>query len=136
MYIQNGDTTGNINAGANQGWIQLKRGVLGVSFHVNLKAAGAPIGTFVFEISNDDDPTRGASSVILGPVAITLAAPYNSATFQPTDGTARNVVFDFGDSPMVNGCPSAKWMRMRYAFGSGGSAAAGNFNVDVHQRGI
>lgn len=136
MYIQNGDTTADINSGANRGWVQLKRGVLGVSFHVNLAATGAPIGAFVFEISNDDDPTRGANSVILGAVPIALVSPYSGATYQPTDGTARNVVFDFGDAPLVNACPGAKWIRMRYARTSGGSAAAGTFNVDVHQRGI
>lgn len=126
-YIRNGDTTGNV-AGP---WIPMLRGNGTIAFQVNLAATGAPVGTFVFETTDDENP---ANAPLLGAVAITLASPYNGATYQPTDGTARSVNFDFGPG-QPNPCPTARWIRMRYARTSGGSAAAGNFNVGVSQRG-
>lgn len=132
-YIRNGDTTANINAAANAGWIQMQRGLISIGFQVNLKAVGAPIGTFVFEVTDDDTPLS-LVTIVLGPVVVPLVGTYAGATFQPTDGTARLVNFDFGMGQPVP-CPTGKWIRMRYAFGSGGSAAVGNFNVGVSQRG-
>jgi len=132
-YIRNGDTTGNINAGAEQGWIPLLQGGGTIGFQVSLAATGAPIGTFIFETTDDEQPLS-VNGHILGAVAITLAAPYNGATYQPTDGAARAVNFDFGPS-QPNPSPSARWIRMRYARSSGGSAAAGSLNVGISQRG-
>lgn len=134
-YLTNADTTGNINSAATAGWIQLMRGGgFSIGWQVVLAATGAPIGLFVFETTDDDNPfvTQG---VILGATPIILVTPYSSATYQPTDGTARNVLFDFGPG-QPNAAPSAKWMRLRYARTSGGSAAAGSLNVGVTQKGI
>lgn len=131
-YIFNGDTTGNINAATTAGWIQLMRGPsASIGFQVILPATGAPIGLFVFEITDDENPNL-AQGLILGATPIILAAPYSGAVYQPTDGAARNVLFDFGPS-QPNAMPTAQWMKLRYARTSGGNA--GGFNVAVSQRG-
>lgn len=133
-YIRNGDTTGNINAAANAGWIPLLTRGWAIGFQINLKATGAPIGTFVFEVTDDDTPLL-LPTIVLGPVLVPLAGTYAGATYQPTDGAARLVNFDFGVGQPVP-TPTGKWIRMRYARGSGGSAAVGDFNVGVSQRGV
>jgi len=98
-----------------------------------MTATGSPIGAFIFETTDDENPNV-PQGVILGPVAIALGATYGGATFQPTDGTARSVNFDFGPGQPVP-APTAKWIRMRYARTSGGTAVAGNFNVGMSQKG-
>jgi hypothetical protein len=133
LYIRNGDTTGNINSATTAGWFQLMRGVLSVGFQIILAATGAPIGLFVFEGTDDDDPTK-AVGVILGATPLILVAPWSGALYQPTDGAARNVSFDF-IAGSANPPPIRRWMRMRYARTSGGSAAAGSLNVAVTQKG-
>lgn len=132
MYLNNVSTLANINAAATAGWVQMLRKIGSIGWQVNLPATGAPIGTFAFDVTDDDNPfvTQG---VILGAVPILLAGVYAGATYQPTDGTARLVNFDFGIG-QPNPCPTAKWMRFRYVFGSGGNAA-GLF-VEVKQRGV
>jgi len=127
-YIRNGDTTGNINAGAEQGWIPLLQGGGTIGFQVNLPATGAPIGVFNFDITDDEQPFN-VNGHFLGFVTLTLAAPY-STTYQPTDGLARAVNFDFGPSQVVPS-PSARWIRLRYARTSGGAVG---LNVGVSQR--
>jgi hypothetical protein len=132
-YIVNGDTTaaGGINTGATQGWVPLLRMAnASIAFQVNLPASGAPIGTFIFETTDDDNPLV-PQGVILGPVTVQLVAPY-STTFQPSDGLIRLVNFDFGPGQPVP-CPTAAWMRMRYARTSGGNLL---LNVGVSQKGV
>lgn len=125
-YILNGDTTGNINAAANAGWVQLPRqGGGSCGFQVALASTGSPVGTFVFEITDDENPLV-AVGVILGATALTLSAAQQAA--QPTSGAAVNFLFEF------NPAPTAKWIRMRYARTSGGSAAAGSLNVGFAMR--
>lgn len=134
LYISNGDTTGNINPNPTQGWFQLMRGGDNrVTFQVVLAATAAPIGLFVFEVTDDENPfvTQG---VILGATPIILNATYAGAVYQPTDGAARNVVFEFGPGALQS-LPSAKYMRMRYARTSGGSNA-NSLNVGVNQKGV
>lgn len=131
-YIVAGDTTaaGGINTAATAGWIRLLRAPgSSIAFQVNLPASGAPIGTFIFETTDDDNPLA-AQGVILGPVTVTLVAPY-STTYQPSDGLIRLVNFDFGVGQPVP-CPTAEWIRMRYARTSGGNLL---LNVGVSQKG-
>ena len=132
MYINNASTLADVNSATTAGWVQLLRKLGGISFQVSLPATGAPIGTFVFETTNDDNPLA-SQGVILGANAVALGATYGGATYQPTDGTARLVTFDFGPGQLV-ACPNTKWMRMRYARTSGGNATG--LNVDVKQRGV
>lgn len=132
-YIRSGDTTASINSAANAGWIPLLQNGGTIGFQVNLAATGAPIGAFIFEVTDDDTPLV-LVTIVLGPVLVPLAGTYAGATYQPTDGTARLVNFDFGPGQPVP-APTGKWMRMRYARTSGGSAAANAFNVGVSQRG-
>jgi hypothetical protein len=101
---------------------------------VNLPATGSPTGLFIFETTNDDNPNV-VQGVILGANVVALGATYGGATYQPTDGTARAVTFDFGPGQLV-ACPNTKWMRMRYARTSGGVAAPSGFTCDVKQRGV
>lgn len=130
-YLVNANTTAAINNGATQGWIQLMRAPgSSIGFQINLPATGSPIGAFIFEMTDDDNPLV-PQGVILGAALIPLAAPYSGAVYQPTDGAARLVNFDFGPGQVV-ACPSAQWMRMRYAPVSGGAAA---LNVGVSQKG-
>lgn len=114
LYITNGDTSGNINPNAGDGWFRINGGeeklnIQSVGFQVVLPAGGSPIGTFVFEITDDDNP----AAAVLGPTALTL--PSSMAAGQPTDGSARNFLFDFDPAP------TALFMRMRYARISGGA---------------
>lgn len=121
MYIYQASSASSANSAATSGWVQLRRSWSNVGFEVNLSATGSPIGTFVFEVTNDDNPNV-PQGVILGAVPLTLTPP-QSTTFQPTDGLARNVTF------MFNPAPSAKWIRMRYAAGSGGTSAGLNVGI-------
>ena len=130
-YIVNGNTAAAINNGAEQGWISLQQRGGTIGFQVNLPATGSPIGNFIFETTDDDNPNV-ATGHLLGPVIVPLGATYGGATFQPTDGNARLVNFDFGPGQPV-AAPSARWMRMRYAPTSGGAAT---LNVGVCQRGF
>lgn len=129
-YIRNGNTTAAINGGAEQGWIPLLQGGGTIGFQVNLPATGAPIGNFIFETTDDEQP-QNVNGHFLGPVLIALGATYGGATYQPTDGAARLVNFDFGPGQPLP-APSARWIRMRYAPTSGGAAG---LNVGVSQRG-
>jgi len=123
-YI-NAPSNAAINNTATAGWFQLMRGgSTAVGFQVVIAATGAPTGTIVFEICNDDDPR------VQGPLgATTLTLPASMAAGQPA-GSAISFLFDF------NPAPSAKWMRLRYAPSGGGSANAGTFLVGVNQRGL
>jgi hypothetical protein len=134
MYINGASTLASINPNPIDGWIQMLRKVGSIGFHVNLPATGAPIGSFIFETTDDVNPFA-VQGVILGAVVVPLGATYGGATYQPTDGTARNVNFDFGIGQLVP-CPTARFMRMRYARTSGGVAAPSGFFVDVVQRGV
>lgn len=133
-YIRSGSTLADINSAVTAGWIPLLPRGGTVAFQVNLAATGAPIGNFIFEVTDDDNPLY-AVGVILGAVLVPLAGTYAGATYQPTDGAARLVNFDFGPGQPVP-APTGKWIRMRYARTSGGSAAANAFNVGVCQRGV
>lgn len=126
-YIVAGDTSQASIVGP---WIPLMRSsAASIGFQVNLPATGSPIGTFIFEVTDDDNPNFAGA--ILGPVTVTLAAPY-STTYQPTDGATRLENFDFGiGQPVV--CPTAGWIRMRYVRTSGGAVG---LNVGVSQKGI
>jgi len=126
-YI-NAASNASINNAATAGWVQINRGTAAVGFQFVLVATGAPIGTLFFEICDDDDPRVATPQSILGATALTL--PASMAAGQPTDGLARNFLFDF------NPAPSAKWMRARFASSSGGSATVGTFLMGLHQRGL
>lgn len=130
-YLTNANTTSAINNGAEAGWIPLQQRGGTIGFQVNLPATGSPIGAFIFETTDDDNPLV-TTGHILGPVTIPLGATYGGATYQPTDGAARLVNFDFGPGQPVP-APTARWIRMRYAPTSGGAAA---LNVGVCQRGF
>jgi hypothetical protein len=119
----------SVNSAATAGWFPLMRSGYGrVGFQVNLLATGAPIGTFAFDVTDDVDPTRSIpGNIVIGPTPLILSTTYASATYQPTDGAARNVLFDFAPAP------TAKWMRMRYVIGSAGSAAAHTLLVGLQQ---
>ena len=97
---------------------------------MNLPATGSPIGVFNFDITNDEQPYQ-VNGHFLGFTTLTLVAPY-STTYQPSDGLARAVQFDFGPSPQPVASPSARWIRLRYVKTSGGAVG---LNVGVSQRG-
>ncbi len=123
-YI-NAASNAAINNTATAGWVQLTRaGSSSIGFQVVIAATGAPTGTIVFEVCDDDDPRVTGT---LGATALTL--PASMAAGQPA-GSAINFLFDF------NPAPTAKWMRLRYAPSGGGSATLGTFLAGICQRGL
>src|SRR6185503_19205713 len=121
-YIANASAAANINAASTAGWIPLPRGGGGsIGFQVII--SGTPTGTIVFEVTNDENPMV-SQGVILGPTPIVLAAPLLAASTPA--GAPVNFLFEFSPGT-ANPCPDAKWIKMRYSFGSG----TGTANVGV-----
>lgn len=125
-YIVNGANNAAVNAGAGAGWIDIRKS-LSIGFHI---IAPSGSGTYIFETTNDDDPTKTivmtATAIVLPAALATLAAPAAAVV---------NTVFGFGRCESTNkaAMPEAAWMKVRYAFSAGG-AATGLF-ISIMRRG-
>lgn len=95
------------NASFTGEWIPLY-GMGAIGFQAVMPNTGAPNGTFSAEITDDEDPVNNP---ILG------ATPLPALTGGAVAGGPVNAYFNFDPRP------SARWMRLKYTFASGGSAS-------------